>query len=95
MPVNAGDHLSAGVLIGFLHRFMCSMTSSASRTTSWTICAAGVMSCTKLHDSPAKSAMDSMSPLKLVIGIIAPYFGTSTVVPARETVPTMVPSPGR
>ena len=34
-------------------RFSSSMASSASRTTSRTIWAAGLMSCTRLHDSPA------------------------------------------
>ena len=34
-------------------RYRRVMTSSASRTTSWIICAAGLMSRMRLHDSPA------------------------------------------
>ncbi len=70
------------------------LTNRTARVHAFTVCHFG--SEEFLPETPFVLALVVRDdPLKPVIGGIAPYFGTSMVVPATETVPTIVPSPGR
>ena len=60
------------------------------------ISAAGLMSLTTLHDSPAQSGAYSMSPSKSGGGLPTAYRGHSIHSPVlRRRLPIEVPSPGR
>src|SRR6266513_5620888 len=70
-----------------------SMTCSASRTISCTICPAGLMSRIRLHVCPAQKGRYSRSLVYSGVGVRLAYFGISMTGPAHVRLSPVVPSP--